>query len=86
MTNMNDTWHDIWSSSSSEENEIIVEKEELANNILKTHIPCYHKVSPSKTLKWSIDDGDKAVFIAFTLLATYCIIIQKLKATNVFKQ
>jgi hypothetical protein len=86
MSNMNDTWHDILSSSSSEESEISVEKEELANNILKMHIPCYPEVTSPMVLKWSIDDYNRDVLVVCTMLTTYFTMTQKLKATNVFKQ
>jgi hypothetical protein len=86
MSKMNDKWHDIMSSSSSEDSEIITEKEEFANEMLKIHIPCYYELSSRKDLKWSFNVNNIDILVAYIMWITYCSIIQKLKATNVFKQ
>ncbi len=73
-----DEWHDILSNSSSEESENLMEKEELANAILRMHIPCYHRLNLRNDLKWYYDVCDIEV-LACTILITYCFTLQNLK-------
>jgi hypothetical protein len=76
---MDDIWHDVLRNSSSEESEILMEKEELANEILRIHIPSYHQLNPQNDLKW-YDDVYNIDVLACTILITYCFTLQKLKA------
>jgi hypothetical protein len=77
---MDDTWHDILSSSSSEVSETFVEKEALANDILGMHIHCYHLLNSQNDLKWYYDVYDNDDTLICLILITYCFLLQKLKA------